>query len=563
MNEQQRTSKCKQNLQNVHLLFWTTMRIAMMPVLIVMAFSGLALAVESSAQDALQKKVSLNINEGTIDHILSRIEKAADIKFIYSPQVIRASQKVSIKVHHKPVSEVLDEVLTPLHIVYEVVGKQIMLRKANTGLIPDEIPVSEPVIIPAISLSGKVTDDKGENLPGVNILLKGTTIGTTTNTEGQYTISIPDEHTNGTLVFSFIGYLSDEVAIDNRTRIDVVLLPDVQSLSEVVVIGYGEKTRALLTESIGTVNAGEIQKLPVASPDAALQGRISGVQVTSVDGTPGSPVAIRVRGVGTVGNTQPLFVIDGIPVGNPDAANTNPLSTINPSDIENISVLKDASAAAVYGVRAANGVVLITTKRGKTGKPRINFDGYYGVQNFPKLYDWNNTEQYAALTQEAIDAKNAQAGLKPGDTDYELIHPDLRTSNPNNVLGINSNWQDAVLNKNAPIQNYNLSVSGGNEAANYHVSVGYFGQDAMIRKWDLDRYTFRANSDYKVGKRFRFGQTFSVAYQEIVRGMNAGGDGFLFAGTANMPLSSVYMMIRIIPFPATDMDLMAISTGQG
>jgi TonB-dependent SusC/RagA subfamily outer membrane receptor len=248
-------------------------------------------------------------------------------------------------------------------------------------------------------------------------------------------------------VFSYIGYTTEEVAIGARSTVDVQLLPDIRTLGEVVVIGYGEKTRALLTESIGTVNAVDIQKLPVASPDQAIQGRISGVQVTSVDGTPGSPVAIRIRGVGTVGNTQPLFVIDGIPVGNLEGEITNPLTTLNPSDIESMSVLKDASAAAVYGVRAANGVVLITTKRGKTGKPKINFDGYYGVQNFPKLYDWNNTEQYVAITQEALNATNAQSGLQPGDEDYEELHPDLRANNPNNVLGINSNWQDAVLNK--------------------------------------------------------------------------------------------------------------------
>jgi TonB-linked SusC/RagA family outer membrane protein len=230
-----------------------------------------------------------------------------------------------------------------------------------------------------------------------------------------------------------------------------------------------------------------------------------------------------------------LYVIDGIPVGNADAANTNPLTTINPSDIESISVLKDASAAAVYGVRAANGVVLITTKRGKTGKPTINFDGYYGVQNFPKLFDWNNSQQYAALTQEAINTRNTQFNLSPGQQGYQIIHPDVDPSNPNNLLGINTDWQDATLNKNAPIQNYNLSVSGGSEASNYHVSVGYFNQEATVKKWDLSRFTFRANSDYRIGSKFRFGQTFSMAYQEVVRGMNAGGDGFYFAGTSNMP----------------------------
>jgi TonB-linked SusC/RagA family outer membrane protein len=497
----------------------------------------------------------------SLENVLLELESAYKVSIVYKSELVENKMVQKFKSLHS-IDETLKQLLQPFKLAFKK-DKNVYVIVSRSGKEETHIEAIEnratvifsasetyasgsgimynlqkgvevhQIRLKAVTVSGKVTDDAGAPLPGVNVLLKGTTNGTTTNANGAYSLTIPEG--NNILIFSYIGYTTEEVAVNNRTVIDVSLKPDVQSLSEVVVIGYGEKTRALLTESIGTVNAGEIQKLPVASPDAAIQGRISGVQVTSVDGTPGSPVAIRVRGVGTVGNSQPLFVIDGIPVGNPDNGTTNPLTTINSSDIESISVLKDASAAAVYGVRAANGVVLITTKRGKTGKPTINFDGYYGVQNFPKLYDWNNTQQYVQITQEALEAKNTQQGLKPGDKDYEVLHPDLRADNPNNVLGINSNWQDEVLNRNAPIQNYNLSVAGGNEGANYHISVGYFGQDAMIRKWDLDRYTFRANSDYKIGKRFRFGQTFSVAYQEIVRGMNAGGDGFLFAGTANMP----------------------------
>jgi TonB-dependent SusC/RagA subfamily outer membrane receptor len=204
-----------------------------------------------------------------------------------------------------------------------------------------------------VTVTGKVTSQENNSaLPGVNVVVKGSTTGTTTGADGSYTISAPS---GSTLVFSFIGFVNEEVAIGNRTTVNVSLVSDIQALSEVVVIGYGEKSRKLLTESIGTVDAAEVQRLPIASPDQAIQGRVSGVQVTSVDGTPGSPVAIRIRGVGTTGNTQPLFVIDGIPVGNAEGMNTNPLTTINPSDIENISVLKDASAAAVYGVRAPTG----------------------------------------------------------------------------------------------------------------------------------------------------------------------------------------------------------------
>lgn len=381
------------------------------------------------------------------------------------------------------------------------------------------------------TVTGKVTDGSdGTALPGVSILVKGTSTGTASDASGNYSINVSP---GDILVFSFIGFASQEVTVGEQTTVSVVMQASIEALQEVVVVAYGEKSRKLMTESIGTVSSKEITKLPVASVDAALQGKISGVQITSVDGTPGAPVAVRIRGVGTVGNTQPLYVIDGVPVGNAEGYNTNPLASINQADVESVSVLKDASASALYGVRAANGVVLITTKRGKTGKPRVTFDSYYGVQNFPKTFDWNSTQQYIDLTQAAYDARNAQDGLNPGDPSYQVLHPDLQPGSP--YRNVNTDWQGAVVVKNAPITNSNLSVAGGNENSNYYISAGYFSQEATVPNWDLERYSFRVNSDHKVGSRFKIGQSLALSYQEVRRGMNAGGDGFLFSGTANMP----------------------------
>jgi TonB-linked SusC/RagA family outer membrane protein len=384
------------------------------------------------------------------------------------------------------------------------------------------------------AVTGKVTDAAdGNAIPGVSVLLKGSSQGTVTDADGNFSINAsPGE----VITFSFIGFEPKEVPVSQQTTLAVTLTASIQALQEVVVIGYGEKSRALMTESIGTVSSKEIQQLPTVSADAAIQGRISGVQITGVDGTPGSAVAVRIRGVGTTGNTQPLFVIDGIPVGTGDPGygiNQNPLSTLNSSDIETISVLKDASAAAVYGVRAANGVVLITTKRGKTGRPKISFDSYYGVQNFRKRFDWNDTQQYVAITQEALNARNTRDNLNPGDLGYQTLHNDLKTGSP--YLNVNTDWQDAVIVKNAPISNSNLSVSGGNEASNYYVSAGYFKQEATIPNYGLERYSFRANSDYKIGSRFKFGQTVALSYQNIAFGANNLGDGFIYANVANMP----------------------------
>ncbi len=285
------------------------------------------------------------------------------------------------------------------------------------------LALSSPGLVQAQNrlVSGQVTDiSTNEGLPGVNVLVKGTTTGTTTDTEGNFQLNVPNNTT--TLVFSSVGYEAKEVPLGNSNTLSVTLDTDTRSLNEVVVVGYGQKSTRKLTESIGTVQARDITKLPVATPEAAIQGRLSGVQITNVDGTPGGAIAIRIRGVSTVGNNQPLFVVDGVPIGDGTS------NQINPADIESISVLKDASSASIYGLRAANGVVLITTKRGQQGKPRVNFDVYTGVQNFPKYFDLLNTRDYIDLANEATANANAQAGLTPADKDYIKLHPDLLPS---------------------------------------------------------------------------------------------------------------------------------------
>ena len=382
-------------------------------------------------------------------------------------------------------------------------------------------------------VTGKIVDSTtNDGIARVSVLVKGTRKGVITDASGNFSINaVPGD----VLTISSLGFNSQELRVTGSGPFNIFLSIQSAQLNEVVVIGYGQKSRKLLTESISSVSAKDIQKLPVASADAAIQGRVSGVQITNVDGSPGSPVSVRVRGVGTVGNTQPLFVIDGIPVGNTGGTNTNPLASLNPNDIENISVLKDASSAAIYGMRAANGVVLITTRRGKTGVPRVTLDAYYGIANFPRTLQANNTQQYIALAKEGLDNRNAQDNLSPGQTGYQVLPIDLVAGTPNSVTNINTNWQEASLNKNAPVVNYNLGVSGGSEFANYFLSVGYFKQEAVTKNWDLERYSVRANSDYKIGKRFKIGQTLALSFQEVQRGMNGGGDGFIYANNLSMP----------------------------
>jgi TonB-linked SusC/RagA family outer membrane protein len=390
------------------------------------------------------------------------------------------------------------------------------------------------------TVTGRIVDSAtNAGISQASVTVKGTRRGTVTDANGNFQVNAS---TGDVLVVTFLGYRRQEIPVRTSGAINVTLSPDNVQMADVVVIGYGQKNRRLLTESIGTVTAKEIQRLPVASADAAIQGKVSGVQITAVDGTPGAQVAVRIRGVGTVGNTQPLFVIDGIPIGNGSGGDPvnggrepNPLTTINPADIETISVLKDASSAAIYGMRAANGVVLITTKRGKSGAPRVTLDAYYGIQQIRKKLEVLNTEQYVQLAQEAFTNRNVQDGLQPGQNGFRVLHPDLIAGSPTSVLGTNTDWQEASLNKNAPIANYNVGVSGGTENASYFFSLGYFNQEAITRGWDLKRYTVRANSDYKIGSRFKIGQTLALSFQETNRGMNGGGDGFYLANNLGMP----------------------------
>ena len=490
------------------------------------------LASETNAQKAQSvKEVYLRVgfNNTKLVDVFREIESGTSFHFTIHENERYLRERFSLPESNISVAQLLLKISKQTRLVFQQVNNNIAIKRGKKSQLRNQRRIE--IFIQSLNVAGRVTSlEDGEPIPGASVIEKGTTNGTVTDKDGYYQLEVEE---NATLVFSSIGFVKEEVPVGNQSLINVAMVADIQQLSEIVVIGYGEKSRKLLTESIGTIDAQEIQKVPIASPDQALQGRVSGVQVTTVDGTPGSPVAIRIRGVGTVGNTQPLFVIDGIPIGRGEGGGTSPLTTINPADIENISVLKDASAAAVYGVRAANGVVLITTKKGSMGKPTINFDGYYGIQRLPDLWEMNNTQQYIGLTQDAFDAFNTQNGLDPSDPSFLELHPDLQSGS--RYRDINTPWLDDAINENAPIQNYNLSVSGATERLNYFVSGGYFSQDATADKWELDRFNFRANTEYKVGSRFKFGQNFNISYQEIFRGVNGGGDGFLLNNAATMP----------------------------
>lgn len=367
---------------------------------------------------------------------------------------------------------------------------------------------------PTAVIVGRVADQKGEGIPGVTVLLKGTAIGVSTDAKGNFSLTTPTSI--GTLVFSAIGFLTQEVAITDQTTLSIVLKTDVQALNDVVVIGYGTQKREDLTGAISSVSAKEISQTVATTVDQALQGRVAGVVVTQNSGQPGGGVSVRVRGIGTLnGDQEPLYVIDGvyIPPAQRDArsgtyvgnsgSGTNPLSTLNPTEIESIDVLKDASAIAIYGAQAANGVVIVTTKRGKAGAPKIDIDGYYAVQQLPKELPLMNLPQYATFN----NAKAAITGYNPKPA---LINPAY--------LGEGTNWQKEIF-RTVPMYNASLRLSGGDARTQYSLSGSYLSQDGIALSSDFKRASARLNLDNKTTEWLKIGT--SVQFSDIKENINA------------------------------------------
>jgi len=347
-------------------------------------------------------------------------------------------------------------------------------------------------------VSGTVIDSETqETLPGVNIRVKGTTTGTASDLDGSFRISVPSA--DAVLQFSFIGYILREVRVGNTTTINVSLSPDMSSLSEVVVVGYGTQERAKVTSAITSISSETIRELPVPNVASAIQGRAAGVQVTN-PGSPGANPVVRIRGVGTVGNNDPLYVIDGVPAGG--------LNLINPADIESVEVLKDASAAAIYGSRAANGVILITTKKGKQGRPVVSVDSYVGTQTAWRKLDLLQRDEYLAFGRDLL----ANAGDPPPQ----------RFNNLGDLANVETDWQNEMF-RTATIQDHNVGISGGTENILYNVSAGYFAQEGIMLGTDFERFSFRSNTEIKLSNRVRVGQTLTVAYSNRNNEVMTGG----------------------------------------
>ncbi|AHM60265.1 TonB-dependent receptor plug [Flammeovirgaceae bacterium 311] len=501
-------------------------------------------------EDLISLKVVLADLEKQYQVNFSYEPKVVDDKFVSEKSVIPNELENTLKIllqplnlQHKQIEKGF-YVIQPAKIKVEKINKKSSFRKpdndeadlsgSNSMELPRLHALKESLQKEAYILSGRVTDENNNGLLGVTVRLKDNpTVGTVTDIDGNYRISIPDGQKQGVLLFSFIGYLSEEVPINNRTTINVQLLPDVESLSEVVVVGYGTQIKKDVTGSVSSVKGDEVKNIPVASADALLQGKAAGVQVVQNSGTPGGEVFVRVRGTTSLlGETRPLYVIDGVPMNNSSAFNASgqrpsTLADINPNDIESMEILKDAAATAIYGARGSNGVILITTKRGKSGRARISLDAYSGVQTIAKTLDLLNGQQYIDVLRESITNRN----------------PDLLNNAPYNelaVTGINTNYQNEIF-RSAPISNYSVSVTGGADKLSTYLSLGYFRQQGTIIGQDYRRVTGRLNLDYQATDRLKVGTstTFSSSTQDRVEN-DFGGLSILGNALVRNPNLPVY-----------------------
>ncbi len=488
--------------------------------------------VAFAPQKAFQQDVTVSLKEA-----LTEIETIYKVSINYNSEIV---QDIQVKKNPDAVNveEALRNILQPINYKFLKIEDDTYVILSLEEEKETRLPVLEPSTKPGKTMwngesyqpipttgklnnlpipvapqektiSGKVTDENQEGLPGVNVVVKGTSLGTVTNVNGDYRLSVPDNAQ--VLVFSSVGYITEEVTISNQSTININMNPDIQSLDEIVVIGYGTQERKEVTGAVVSVSSEQIKDQPVPNVMEALSGQVSGVQVQQVSGAPGSDPVIRIRGTGSISaGNEPLIVIDGYPVGQ-----TN-LSMINPSDIESIDILKDASAAAIYGSRGGNGVVMITTKRGKTGKSQLQLDAWTGFQEIPKSSRYNllNAREYADLF---IEGRNYEYVYREGGdpSDPNEVRPPNYTIPPEfqdlDALGEGTDWQEEIFQV-APMFNINLGASGGSEKMRYAVSGNYLTQKGVVIDSDFKRYALRVNLDGNLTEKLKLGFNLAPSY---------------------------------------------------
>ncbi len=461
-------------------------RLALLPVLLLHLFATIGTARASTAQPILKQPITLRAIDERMTTVLSKIEGQAKVHFQYSRQLIGASRRVTVIAKSQPLSQLLNELLEPLNISYKLVDDGIILRPAMAVVAPETLPDAALTAPAAGPVTGRVTDAKGVGLPGVTVLVQGGSTGVSTNSEGGFVLDVPE---GSTLVFSFVGFVTQMVSVPaGGGAINITLLEDTQKLNEVVVVGYGTQRRQDLTGAVARVEGSEIVNQPVQTPTQALQGRIAGVQIIN-DGTPNSQPQVRIRGTGTLlAGAEPLYVVDGVQTGD--------IRNLSNADIESIDVLKDASASAIYGVRAANGVIIVTTKKGAFGKPKLSYSGTVGFKQAANLVQMADAAQYTSYIK---------------DTSLGTVIPSSTVS---------TDFFDEIL-KRGTFQNHNLAVSGATDNVRYYFSGNFLQDDGTVINNKFQRLTVRSNTSFNLSDKVTISSQASFSHADT-RDVNIG-----------------------------------------
>jgi len=434
----------------------------------------------SQSSELFEKSsVTLDINNLTLKKVFDLIEQQTQLVFVYSNSEVDNQQLVSVKAESEAIQPLLQKVLAGTDLVYTVSDKYIILNKEKIALASQQA---------SHEISGVVLDEAGETIIGANVSVKGnSSIGTITDIDGKFSLRVPD---NAVLVISYVGYISSEVRVGNQRALSIILREDLQGLDEVVVVGYGVQQKRDITGSIANIKGESLKDLPVANLTSALQGKAAGVDIVSDGGSPGAEPVIRVRGTGSMNASNPLVVIDGVPSGK--------ISDVNPNDIETIEVLKDASSSAIYGTRAANGVVIITTKRGrKDVKTNIDVNAFYGIANVSKTLDVLTAPELVMLKKE----RYVNDGIAINSFWDNSYYQTQRT-----------NWQDELFDQGS-VANIDFRMSGGTDKSNFMSSIGYYKEKGIIINSEFERVSLRLNSDHQINSRLKIGQSLQYTYR--------------------------------------------------
>jgi len=489
------------------------------------------------------QNVTLSGRNLSLKKVFKEIEKQTGYTFFCNADLLNSAKPVSLNVKDAPLPEVLEHCFSNEPLGYYIQNKTVFVTEKPPAPRNSDSASPEPLPPP---VKGHVTDEQGDPLPGVTVTVKGAKVSTQTDANGNFQLDVPSDAK--TLVLTFVGMQTQEVSLGKKTSFDVRMRRTISSMSDVVVIGYGTQRKQDVNGAISSVKREEIANIPMSSVDQLLQGRAAGVDVQQNSGAPGSNTSVHIRGITSLSlSNEPLYVIDGVPMsgdanniaqsgrpvglsnkgqsgGGDGEASVSPLSTLNPEDIASIDILKDASATAIYGSQASNGVIIITTKRGKSGTARLSYDGYYGTAEQGKFLKMMNLPQYAALQNALSDVINIQ---RRG----EFANPQL--------LPNGTNWQRQIF-RSAPQQNHQVSISGGQNGVNYYVSGGYFDQQGtIIGPDDFKRYSIRANIDAHAKPWLTIGTTLAGSYsnQRVALSDN---NGLVYTALLNAPDQIVY-----------------------